>query len=167
VRLSGVSVLEAALVARGTSDRQDTKVALDTEHKRAILERIERIPIVRTLSLRICDLGRGTCRATVPRDTCYDGVFESFHGGLLMTIADSVACFAVMTLTSPDQILTTTDMSICFLEPCLSNVTAEAEVIKLGRSLCPVSVDLFDAEGKKVAVAHVKYIRLSRMPGRL
>lgn len=36
------------------------------------------------------------------------------------TIADSIACFAVLTKTSVDQVLTTTDMNIRFLAPCLT-----------------------------------------------
>ena len=106
------------------------------------------------------------CQSKVPRQSMYDGVFESFHGGLLMTIADSAACFAVLTLTPTDQILTTTDMNIRFLAPCLTDVHVKARVIKLGRLLCPVTVDLFDTAGTLVAIAQVTYMRLDRMPSR-
>jgi uncharacterized protein (TIGR00369 family) len=83
----------------------------------AILDRVQRIPIFDTLRMRVDELGEGFCRATVPYDRKFDGVFESFHGGLLMTVADSVACFAVMTMTGPDEPMTTTDMNIRFLAP--------------------------------------------------
>ena len=139
---------------------------LEPERERAVLERITRIPIVETLRMRFDEFDEGTCRATVPRARCYDGVFESFHGGLLMTVADSIACFAIMTQTGPEEILTTTDMNIRFLAPCLTDVTGVAKVIKLGRTLCPVAVDLFDAAGRQVAVAQVNYLRLERMPNR-
>ena len=102
----------------------------------------------------------------MPHDRRYDGIFDSLHGGILMTLADSIACFAIMTLTGPDEVLTTTDMNIRFLAPCLSDVTVVADVIKLGKTLCPVAVDLFDAKGTKVAVAQVNYMRLSKMPKR-
>ena len=81
-----------------------------------------------------------------------------------MTIADSTACFAILTKTGPEVRLTTTDMNIRFLAPCLSNVTAKATVIKLGRTLVPVSVDLFDSTNKLVAVAQVNYILLDSLP---
>jgi uncharacterized protein (TIGR00369 family) len=126
----------------------------------ALLTRIERIPIFHTLKFRIDAFGEGLCRATVPYDRQYDGVFESFHGGILMTVADSIACFAIMTRTGPDERMTTTDMNIRFLAPCRSDLTAEARVIKFGRTLCPVAVDLWDAQGTRVAVAQVNYIRL-------
>jgi len=81
-----------------------------------------------------------------------------------MTIADSAACFAIFTKTGPEIKLTTTDMQIRFLSPCLSDVTAKAKVIKLGRTLVPVSVDLFDSRNKHVAVAQVNYILLDDLP---
>lgn len=137
---------------------------LTQESEAALLERINRIPIVSTLDLKITRFGDGYCESRVPRKLIYDGVFESFHGGLLMTIADSTACFAILTRTGPDTRLTTTDMNIRFLAPCLTDVTAKARVIKFGRTLCPVAVDLFDEQGRHVAVAQVSYILLDPQP---
>ena len=136
------------------------------EHQAAILARIKSIPIFETLQMEAVAFDAGYCELKVPRQKIYDGVFESFHGGILMTIADSVACFAILTQTGVDQIMTTTDMNIRFLAPCLSEVLAKARVIKLGRTMCPVAVDLFDAAGKHVAVAQVNYILLDKMPTR-
>ena len=133
---------------------------MDRELDSALLARIQRIPIVATLRLQIVRFGNGFCETRVPRSLKYDGVFDSFHGGLLMTTADSTACFAILTRTGPDTRLTTTDMNIRFLAPCLTDVTAQATVIKFGRTLCPVAVDLFDQAGRQVAVAQVTYMLL-------
>lgn len=135
---------------------------LTEAYKQRLLDSVRHIPIVETLKIRIDDFDAGWCRASVPHQRQYDGIFKSFHGGLLMTVADSIACFAIMTQTGPDELLTTTDMNIRFLAPCRSDVTAEARVIKLGKTLCPVHVDLFDADAVKVAVAQVTYIRLDK-----
>lgn len=137
---------------------------LDPVRVREILERTRPIPIVETLRFELIGFDEGFCRLRVPYNRKYDGIFRSLHGGLLMTIADSAACFAIMTQTGPDQPLTTTDMNIRFLAPCLTDVVAEARVIKLGRTLCPVAIDLFDTQGTRVAVAQVTYIRLERLP---
>jgi len=139
---------------------------LDERSKQALLTRLRQIPIFDTLGMRIEEFGEGFCKAVVPHDLRYDGVAGSFHGGLLMTAADSMACYAIMTQTGPDERLTTTDMNIRFLAPCFTDVTVVAKVIKLGRTLCPVAIDLFDAKGVQVAVAQVTYIRLSKMPDR-
>lgn len=135
---------------------------MNHEHSKLILERIHTIPIVNTLRMTIDELAEGLCRATVPREIKYDGVFRSFHGGLLMTIADSVACFAILTQVPHDEPLATTDMNIRFLAPCLTDVTAIAKTVKTGRTLCPVAVDLFDQNQTLVAIAQVTYIRLTR-----
>jgi len=139
---------------------------LDSAIEAAILDRIRKIPIYSTLQMEASAFDTGSCELRVPRLSQYDGVFESFHGGILMTIADSVACFAVLTQTPIDQVMTTTDMNIRFLAPCLSGVVAKARMIKRGRVMCPVAVDLFDAAGKLVAVAQVNYMLLDRMPAR-
>lgn len=132
----------------------------------AIFERITRIPIFDTLKMHDMAFDVGTCEVTVPRQRQFDGVFESFHGGILMTIADSIACFAILTAKPVDQVMTTTDMNIRFLAPCLTDVRAKARVIKLGKLMCPVSVELFDATGQLVAVAQINYVMLDNMPRR-
>lgn len=137
-------------------------VPLNEAKARAIMDRVRPIPIVDTLGLRVVEFGEGYCRATAPYDPKYDGIFASFHGGLLSTVADSIACFAILTRIDPDEAVTTTDMTIRFLAPCRSDVTAVAKVIKIGKTLCPVAVDLFDAGGVHVSSAHVTYIRLAR-----
>lgn len=134
---------------------------LDETLRKEILERIIKIPIVDTLQLEVISLSEGYCQVKVPRKLSYDGIFESFHGGLLMTVADSAACFAIFTGTGPRVRLTTTDMNIRFLAPCLSDVTAKARVIKYGKTMCPVMVELFDQNEKMVAVAQVNYLLLN------
>jgi uncharacterized protein (TIGR00369 family) len=129
--------------------------------RQAILDRIRKIPIVDTLQLEVVALSEGYSEVKVPRKPGYDGIFESFHGGLLMTIADSAACFAIFTRSGPQIRLTTTDMNIRFLAPCLSDVTARARLIKFGRTLCPVAVELFDINEQMVAVAQVNYMLLN------
>jgi len=129
------------------------------EHKEA-LEKINSIPIVSTLGIQIEELTNRFCRVRVPHDTKFDGVFDTFHGGMLMTIADTIACFLIIMRSGPDMRMATTDMNIRFLAPCIGEVTAEARFMKAGRTLNPISVELFDSDGTKVAVAQICYILL-------
>jgi uncharacterized protein (TIGR00369 family) len=122
--------------------------------------RLTAIPIFGTLHLRLGPAGGGVARLTAPYERAYDGIFASFHGGLLMTLADTCACIAVLTRIGADAAVTTTDMNIRFLAACRSDATAEARVIKIGRTLCPVAVEVSDAAGVLVAVAQVTYMRL-------
>ena len=43
----------------------------------AIYERVNKIPIVETLRMKIISLSTGFCEVRVPRRVKYDGVFES------------------------------------------------------------------------------------------
>jgi uncharacterized protein (TIGR00369 family) len=148
-----------------TDKKGENHKMLSSGLKEAILRRIMRIPIVETLQMKIILLSEGYCETMAPRKISYDGVFESFHGGLLMTLADSTACFAIFTKTGPDVYLTTTDMNIRFFAPCLTDAFAKAAVIKIGRTLCPVTVNLFDAHNKHVALAQVTYMLLNNSKG--
>ena len=126
-----------------------------------VLARIKKIPIVNTLGFEFIEMDNGICEAIVNHQKQYDGIYESFHGGLLMTVADSISAFALLTLTGADAKITTTDMNIRFLAACRTDVRAVARVIKHGRTLAPVAVDMYDMNNTHVAVAQVNYIILS------
>jgi len=134
--------------------------------RQTVRDRLQSIPIFETLRLRAGEMADGRAQLTAPYEKKFDGIFHSYHGGLLMTLADTAACLAVLTLAGADAAVTTTDMIIRFLAPCLSDATAEARVIKFGRTLCPVEVMIRDTAGKDVALAQVTYMRLEKMPSR-
>ena len=140
--------------------------ALFKETYAPLLARINAIPAIGHLGMTIDDLREGVCVATMPRPTQMDGIYESYHGGLLTTAADMAACFAVLTQTLADEAVTTTDLNIRFVAPCLSAVCVTATVIKLGKTLCPVEVRLTNDSGKLVAVGMVTYMRLPHIPHR-
>lgn len=135
--------------------------ALDAAQKQAILDRVAQIPAFKGLGFQIHQLEYGYCEATMAHHKELDGIFGSFHGGLLATAADTIACFAIMTQTGSEEKMATTDMNIRFLAPCFTDVTIQARVIKVGKLMCPVQVDLRDASQKLVAVAQVNYVRLT------
>jgi uncharacterized protein (TIGR00369 family) len=63
-----------------------------------------------------------------------------------MALADTAACAAVLTVAGADAVVTTTDMNIRFLAPCHSGATAEAKVVKVGQTLCPLFVEVRDTQ---------------------
>jgi len=69
-------------------------------------------------------------------------------------------------MTGSEQVMTTTDMNIRFLAPCNSAATARARIIKFGRTIVPVHVDLYDHQDRHIALAQVTYMRLEKMPKR-
>ena len=82
--------------------------------KKTLEERPGTVPIFRTLGLRLEAVSEGNATLIAPYDRRYDGIFESFHGGLLMTLVDTAACVAVLTLAGASAAVTTTDMKHSF-----------------------------------------------------
>jgi len=128
--------------------------------RRAILDKCAGVPCVRTLGLNVLEFDEGYCKLTATYDPAFNGTRPGVHGGILATIADCAAWFAIVTVTGPEEPLTTCDLNIRYLTPCLTDVTAVARLVKHGRTLCPASVELYDADGAHVAAAQVTYFRL-------
>ena len=133
---------------------------LSDEQLLALDKRIQSIPIVATLKMKILKLEKGICEAMVPRHTQWDGIYETFHGGMLGTIADTVTCWSILTEIGADSLVATTDFNIRFLRPCHTDVVCKAHVVRVGRTMCLAHADLYDTNGKLVAVSQVNYIRL-------
>jgi uncharacterized protein (TIGR00369 family) len=134
-------------------------LAADAES--AIRDRMRSIPIFSSLGFSDVRLGAGAVACAVARRREFDGIFDSFHGGLLMTAADSAAAIVALTLWGSDARITTTDMNIRFLAPARSDVYLVAEAIKRGRTLVPVAANLWRDDGTLVAVVQVTYMRLT------
>lgn len=134
--------------------------SLDKNTINSMLERINSVPITETLNMKILRLDKGECEAFIPRDAMWDGIFETFHGGILATIADSITCWSILTKIGSDRKVATTDFNIRFLRPCKTDVRCVAKVIKAGRTLSLAEAEIFDMEGKIVAISQVNYISL-------
>jgi uncharacterized protein (TIGR00369 family) len=121
---------------------------LSDEQLLALDQRIQSIPIVDTLKMKILKLEKGSCEAMVPRHTQWDGIYETFHGGMLGTIADTVTCWSILTEIGADSLVATTDFNIRFLRPCHTDVVCKAHVVRVGRTMCLAHADLYDTNVK-------------------
>lgn len=135
--------------------------ALSTADREAIVSRIKKIPITDALKLRMGALERGTCTLEMDRDLRYNGIFDSIHGGILATLADSAAAFAILTLAGAKARITTIEMNTRFLRPALGRVVAKARVLKAGKSLAFCSVEIVDERGELLVDSTVTYMILA------
>lgn len=119
-------------------------------------------PLMEQFGYQVEELREGFCRMLAPRNPEHDGIFKSFHGGLLSTAADTAACFAALTVLPPGSLVTTIDIHVRYVRPCLSDCHAEARVIKPGRTLIPVTCELRDDSGTLCAVAQVGYMKVDK-----
>jgi uncharacterized protein (TIGR00369 family) len=90
-----------------------------------------------------------------------DGIFDSLHGGIMATLADSAFSFAGLTLIDPDENIATVEFNIRFFAPCRESVLARTRVIKAGRTLLTGEANLVgQASETKFAWCGITYIRL-------
>ena len=92
-------------------------------------------------------------------ETTPTGVGGSIHGGVLSTVVDMAAVTAVFSnMTESSQPAGTADLQITFLKQAHGRwVDAEAKVIKRGRQLCTISVEIADPQESLCAVGRVLY----------
>ena len=85
------------------------------------------------------------------------------QGGLIATLADIVAGRALLDGTPPGHLLTTADLSVNFIGSTdVGPARAEATIIRRGRNLCVVRVDITDTgSGKLTAIATLSFSVLS------
>ncbi len=133
---------------------------LSSDQIEAMMARIKAVPMMHTLELEVLRLDEGECEARVKRKKEWDGIYETFHGGMLGVIADSITCFAILTSIGAEENVATTDFNIRFLRPCNTDVVCVGRVIKTGRTLCVSEAEVTDMNGKVVAIAQVTYARL-------
>lgn len=76
------------------------------------------------------------------------------NGPTQMALADSAAYIAVFTRIGITPMALTSNLSINFMRPCIGEaVIAEAHLLKLGKTLAVISVDI-KAEGSEKLSAH-------------
>ena len=83
------------------------------------------------------------------------------HGGAVASLIDTASAFAVVTQLEPHERVTTTDLTIHYLRPIVSGrLTATARVIRGGRRLFVLSIEVMNDQQKLVATAVTTYIKL-------
>jgi uncharacterized protein (TIGR00369 family) len=82
------------------------------------------------------------------------------HGGAVASLIDTASAFAILTTLSPDERVTTTDLTIHYLRPITEGrLIATARVIRRGRRMFVVNVDV-DNEGRLAATAVTGYLKI-------
>jgi uncharacterized protein (TIGR00369 family) len=83
------------------------------------------------------------------------------HGGAVASLIDTAAAFAVITQIELTERVTTTDLTIHYLRPITSGrITATAHIVRGGRRLFVLSVEVTNDQQLLVATAVTTYIKL-------
>ena len=117
-------------------------------------------PLVRHLGIRLDELGDGSARLVLPYTDQVATMGTTIHGGAIATLADTAAMAASWSgVPAPESMKgSTVDLTVHYLAPASgSSLTADARVLRRGRSLVHVAVDVTSAEGTPVAHAVATY----------
>jgi len=83
------------------------------------------------------------------------------HGGAVASLIDTASAFAVLTQIELEERVTTTDLTIHYLRPITSGrMTATARVVRGGRRLFVLSVEVTNDRDVLVATAVTTYIKV-------
>jgi uncharacterized protein (TIGR00369 family) len=83
------------------------------------------------------------------------------HGGAIASLIDTASAFAVLTQIDINERVTTTDLTIHYLRPITSGrMTATARIVRGGRRLFVVSVEVTNDPNVLVATAVTTYIKV-------
>jgi acyl-CoA thioesterase len=120
-----------------------------------------RVPYAKFLGLELGEVapGEATIYLTV-RDELkqYQGVV---HGGAVASLIDTASAFAVLTQIEVDERVTTTDLTIHYLRPITEGrMAATARIVRAGRRLFVLSVEVRNDRNVLVATAVTTYIKI-------
>ena len=119
------------------------------------------VPYARLIGLELGEISPGA--ATIHLEVRDDlrqnqGVI---HGGAVASLIDTAAAFAVLTQIETNERVSTTDLTIHYLRPANSGrLTASARIVRAGRRLIVVSVEVTNDQDILVATAVTSYIKL-------
>lgn len=136
--------------------------ALTGAEKRRIRSALKEVPFAHLIGLEIVDIERGTATFQLPvRDELKQNK-GLVHGGVIASLIDTAAAFAAVTLLETDQSTTTIDLTIQYLRPLTEgSATARARVLRAGRRVLVISVDVLNESEALIATALTSYLRLS------
>nr|MBA3240756.1 PaaI family thioesterase [Acidobacteriota bacterium] len=84
------------------------------------------------------------------------------HGGVIASLLDTAAAFAVHTLLDPQESTVTIDLTLHFLRPVTSGrVEAHARVLREGRRVVIIVAEVTDQAGVLTATATITYLKKS------
>ncbi len=138
-----------------------TAAKITAAQLRRIQKAVTTVPFARFLGIELDEVGKGTATLglSIRRElTQNHGVV---HGGAIASLIDTATAFAIISMLSPGEKVTTVDLTISYLRPLTTGrMAARAKVVRSGRRLFVVSADLLDQDGNLAATALSTYIKL-------
>jgi uncharacterized protein (TIGR00369 family) len=134
--------------------------ALTPEETERLAEALARVPYARLLGLEFVAAERGAAVFALDWREELSRMEGILHGGALVSLLDTAAAFAVMTVLPPGGRTVTVDLTVHFLRPVSAGrVEARARVLRDGRRICVLSVEATDQTGVLISTATMTYAK--------
>ncbi|HEY0405641.1 MAG TPA: PaaI family thioesterase [Pyrinomonadaceae bacterium] len=138
------------------------KGALTAAEEMRLRQALDEVPFAHLIGLELGSIERGaaTFHLNVRPELKQNKGLT--HGGVIAALIDTAAAFAVVSLLEPEQSTSTIDLTIHYLRPLTAGrAAAQARVLKAGRRVLVISVDVKDESEALVATALTSYLRLT------
>lgn len=118
----------------------------------ATIENANAIALLRTLGIRLLEIGDRHALMTVEADQRHLNYLGGVHGGLLAALVDT-ACFFPRPLLPSGQAATTVSLNVSYLRSAAAGdrLTARSELVHLGRRTASLTVRVTNQEDRLVA----------------
>jgi uncharacterized protein (TIGR00369 family) len=134
--------------------------ALSAEVRERLAEAFARLPYARLLGLEFVGAERGAATFALDWREELSRMEGIMHGGAIVSLLDTAAAFAVLTLLPTGGRTVTVDLTVHFLRPIASGrVEARARVLREGRRVCIISVEATDQFGVLISTATTTYVK--------
>jgi len=129
-----------------------SEFSLNPKYKEAISTLINRSPYFSLLSMEIKDLEWGTCVLEVELEEKHLQPFGYVHGGVIASVMDAAAFWAVFPQVKDGMGLTTVEIKVNYLAPVKKGkLVAKGRCIKIGKTLALGEAYISSAEGNLLA----------------
>jgi len=145
-----------------------SELRLNPKYIDAVAILVNRSPYFSLLSMGIKELQWGSCLMEVEISDKHIQPFGNVHGGVIASVVDAAAFWAVFPKVERGKGLTTVEMKLNYLAPVQKGkLVAEGRCIKLGRTLALGETSVTNAEGVLVAfgTATLMIVPDLRIPG--
>lgn len=128
---------------------------------RELIHRGENSPFYKLLNMIIEEVGNNYSRLSINIEKKHIQFLQTVHGGVMASLADSAAAWAIYGSNNLEDKPVTVEMKINYLKPVRSGtLIAEARIIHEGSRIFVSEVEIKNSEGFLVAKSLVTYYLL-------
>jgi uncharacterized protein (TIGR00369 family) len=134
---------------------------INPEHIKVILDIINQSQYLKLLSVKVCELQSGYCKAEVDLGKKHLNSFGGAHGGVYASLIDTATFCAVYCDLRENISLITIDLKVDNLSSAKEGkLVVEGKQIKIRRSICLSEATIKDIHGKLLAYGTSKQLIL-------